>query len=358
MAPNTVLVAGALGTVGRAVIERCDETEGWRAIGLARRAADFATGATFRSVDLRDRAACEAGLGDIGDVTHIVYAAVYEKPNIAAGWRDPDHAEINLAMLRNLVEVVERASPKLRHVTLLQGTKAYGAHLGPFKVPAREREPRYWGPNFYHDQEDWLAERQQGRDWSWTILRPQIICGIAIGSWMNALACVATYCAITKAMGLPLRFPGGEPRLQEAIDSRILARAILWAGESPAAANQAFNIANGDVYVWHNLFPRFADYFGLPYDQPFPTSMPRIMVDKGPVWDRIVAQHGLAPYRLDQLVPSWQFADFVFGYGQRPNPAVVSTIKLRQAGFHDCIDTEDMFFDLFDEMKRRRLIPG
>ena len=30
----------------------------------------------------------------------------------------------------------------LRHVTLLQGTKAYGAHLHPIPIPARERAPR------------------------------------------------------------------------------------------------------------------------------------------------------------------------------------------------------------------------
>ena len=45
-------------------------------------------------------------------------------------------------MLTNLVEKVERASPDLHHITLLQGTKAYGGHLGPFRQPARESGPR------------------------------------------------------------------------------------------------------------------------------------------------------------------------------------------------------------------------
>jgi hypothetical protein len=35
----------------------------------------------------------------------------------------------------------------------------------------------------------------------------------------------------------------------------------------------------------------------------------------------------------------------------------VSTIKLRQAGFADCIDTEDMFRDWFRILARRRILP-
>ena len=182
IAAGTVLVCGALGTVGRAMVEHFDSLPGRRTVGLSRRAPDFRTGAEFRAVDLRDRAACEAGLSDLRGVTHIVYAAVYEKADVASGWRDPDHAETNLAMLRNAVETVETCSPGLRHVTLLQGTKAYGAHHGPFKTPAKERDPRYWGPNFYHDQEDWLRETAAGAGWSWTVLRPQVVFGIAIGS--------------------------------------------------------------------------------------------------------------------------------------------------------------------------------
>lgn len=41
-------------------------------------------------------------------------------------------------MLRNLMEVLEPAAPSLNHVVLLQGTKAYGVHVRPLKVPARE----------------------------------------------------------------------------------------------------------------------------------------------------------------------------------------------------------------------------
>ena len=35
----------------------------------------------------------------------------------------------------------------------------------------------------------------------------------------------------------------------------------------------------------------------------------------------------------------------------------MSTIKARKAGFHDCVDTEDMFIELLQEMQERRYIP-
>jgi hypothetical protein len=37
---------------------------------------------------------------------------------------------------------------------------------------------------------------------------------------------------------------------------------------------------------------------------------------------------------------------------------ITSTIKARRAGFHDCIDTEEMFTSFLDELRRRRVIPA
>src|SRR4029077_19676222 len=82
----------------------------------------------------------------------------------------------NVALLRNLMDTVEE-SPNFRHVTIYQGGKAYGADLGPFKTPAREDDPRLMPPNFYYDQEDHLRQRQQGKGWTFSILRPEAVCG-------------------------------------------------------------------------------------------------------------------------------------------------------------------------------------
>jgi hypothetical protein len=36
---------------------------------------------------------------------------------------------------------------------------------------------------------------------------------------------------------------------------------------------------------------------------------------------------------------------------------ISSTIKARRAGFHDCIDTEDMFKEFFAALRNDRIIP-
>ena len=53
---NRIVIAGALGTVGRAALEHFDGLEGWEVIALSRRPPDFENGATWLSVDLRDAA--------------------------------------------------------------------------------------------------------------------------------------------------------------------------------------------------------------------------------------------------------------------------------------------------------------
>jgi nucleoside-diphosphate-sugar epimerase len=185
MAANRILIAGGRGLVGRAAVEHF-ETRGWEVVGLARHGADFPTRAAFVQVDLRDRDACATAIGALRGVTHLVYAALYEKPDLASGWVDPAHIETNLTMLRNLMQPLRASCPDLQHVTLLQGTKAYGAHLGRMQVPAKERRPRVEHPNFYFAQEDWLRARQaEDARWALSILRPQIVCGVAIGAPMK-----------------------------------------------------------------------------------------------------------------------------------------------------------------------------
>ena len=124
---NKILIVGALGAVGRCALEHFDSLSDWEVVGASRRRPDFPTRAEWVSVDLRDRGDCMAKLAELKGVTHIAYTAVYEKPDVTRGWSEMEHVKVNLEMLQNLVEPVEAASPGLRHVTLMQGTKAYGA---------------------------------------------------------------------------------------------------------------------------------------------------------------------------------------------------------------------------------------
>lgn len=356
-AKGTVLVAGAGGLVGRAAIEQYLSEGGWDVVALSRRAPDPPTGAAHLAVDLADPQACRARLGEVRGVTHVVYAALFEKPDLTAGWLEADQIAVNRAMLENLLDAIEPGNPGLHHVTLLQGAKAYGVHLGQIPVPARESAPRHIHPNFYWAQEDLLKARQAGRAWHWTVLRPQAVLGFAYPSMMNMVAAIGAYAAIGRELGLPLVYPGTGTRVTEATDARLLARAIAWAGRAPAAANATFNVTNGDAFVWENLWPIVARAFAMPVGLPHPMPLARIMPGHAGTWERIVARHGLEPVALDRLVSgSWQFADFAFSR-THSTASLLSTIRIRQAGFGDCIDTEESLAFWLAHMQERRLLP-
>ena len=116
-------------------------------------------------------------------------------------------------------------------------------------MPARETDPRSMGPNFYYDQMDWLSEFQKTKQWSWTILRPQLVFGVAARSPLNIIAAIGTYASISRELGIPLRFPGGVERIGEATDARLIAKAVEWVAQNKIAANQIYNITNGDIYI-------------------------------------------------------------------------------------------------------------
>ncbi len=359
-----VLIAGVPGLVGYAAAKRFLAAPGWEVIGVARRRPEGLAGATLLSLDLVDREACARAVAGLGGVTHLVYAALYEKPGLFAGWLERDQMERNLAMLQNLFGPLEQAAPGLQHVTLLQGTKAYGGHAGKHPpTPARERWPRIEHENFYFLQEDYLREKAAGKRWHWTVLRPQIIFGEALGSNMNPIPAIGVYAALLRERGEPLYYPGGPPTVQEAVDADLLADVIAWAAESPAGANEIFNVTNGDVFVWRHVWPAIAAALGMEVGEDRPLSLAEEMPKRQAEWAAIVKKYGLrAPVDLDAFVgQSFIYVDGLMSGGRRgaaPSlPLSLSTIKLRQAGFHGCMDTEDMFTKWFHFFQDQRLLP-
>ena len=347
---NVVVVAGANGVSGRAAAKHWATIPDTRVLGLSRRTMPLPEGVEGISVDLLDVEDVRRKLSAITDVTHIVFGAYVEK-------RDPaERTAVNVALVKNLLDVVEASSPSLRHVTLYQGSKAYGADLGPFKTPAREEDPRLMPPNFYYDQEDLLRARRIGKAWHWTVLRPEGTTGFGLGNPMNVGMSIAIYAVISKELGLPLRFPGTEKSyriLYNITSAEILAQATAWAGQAESARNEIFNIANGDYFRWQHVWPQIAEMFGMAVADPIPTPLASYMSDKGALWDAIVRKYNLRPISYEQ-VSAWPFADVVLGLEY---DTILSTIKARRAGFHECIGTREMFANLFAELRRERVIP-
>lgn len=358
--PNTVLVAGASGLVGTAAVDAFLDA-GWEVIALSRRKPEVFSERAFThlSVDLRDPQACEAAFSRLAGVTHVVYAAVYEMPGLVAGWQDPHQMDTNLAMLRNLMEPLLRVA-RLEHVTLLQGTKAYGVHLHAIRIPARERYPRDDHANFYWLQEDYLREHAARRGFNWTILRPTVVLGPNVGVVMNVLPVIGVYAALCREEGLPFGFPGHVPYVREAVDVRLIARAAAWAARAPAARGEHFNLTNGEVFSWRDLWPSMAECLGVEPGPDRPVSMAQYLPSRAALWDRIVQRHGLRALKMQELLgESHYYADFGFGYGLKelPPPAFVSTVKIKQAGFADTFDTELAVRHWLDVLMQRRILP-
>jgi nucleoside-diphosphate-sugar epimerase len=357
MGRKTVLVAGGTGLVGYAALKHFAQVPDAEVIAISRRVPP---GLTVRHLplDLTDAAACDEAAGALRDVTHLLYAALFEMPGLVEGWRNDQQIATNDRMLRNLFDPLAKAAPGLRHVTLLQGTKAYGVHVRPLAVPAREgRSELREQPNFYWEQEDYLRAAQAGRDWTFTILRPVLVVGEAIGGAMNLIPALGAHAAVMRERGPILPYPGGAERVGQAVDADLLARAIAWAGETPAAANETFNVTNGDVFTWPNIWPAIADAVGMRpgADEPF------LLQSLGRAdWDRARQRFGLESPALDAFVGlSLEYADYQMRYGHTDPgpPALVSTVKIVQAGFHEVMDTELMFRKWFKLFQTKRLLP-
>lgn len=357
MPNNVILVAGATGVVGAAAAEHFAALGKWEVIAVSRRAPHLPGNVRHLALDLTDAKACAQALSGIGRVTHVLYTALHEKPDLIGGWRDREQMQTNLAMLRNLLDALEGKS--LRHLTLMQGAKAYGVHVGQAPVPAKERSARHQHENFYWLQEDLVRERQAAADWSYTVLRPQIVLGCAQGNPMNVVAALGAYAALMREMGRPLCFPGGGRHVNGASDSRLIARAVEFAGTRSAARNETYNIVNGDVLCWHDVWASIAAHFGMPVGDPRPIKLADEMPAHEKVWARVVEKFGLQANSLGQLVnSSWQYADRLLAHGiETPNDTVMSPIKLRQAGFPGCEDTEDSLLYWLTRMQQLKLLP-
>lgn len=348
--PFKALVLGAQGVIGRNLVEHLEQVGCWEIVGASRRGGVARGPVRHIAVDLLDAADVEAKLGGLDDVTHIFYAAYQDRPTWA------ELVAPNLAMLVNAVSVVEQASPGLKHVSLMQGYKVYGAHLGPFKTPARESDPGHMPPEFNVDQQAWLEARQVGKAWSWSALRPSVVCGFALGNPMNLAMVIAVYATLSRELGAPMRFPGAPgayDSLVEMTDAGLLARATVWAATEPRCANQAFNINNGDTFRWSEMWPAIARAFDMECAPPLQMRLEEVMSDKAPVWDRLVETHGLAPNSYAE-VSSWGFGDFVFRWDY---DVIADGSKARRFGFHEFVDTRAMFLGIFDDLRRRRVIP-
>jgi nucleoside-diphosphate-sugar epimerase len=342
------LVVGATGMVGTRLVEVLAES-GFSVVGLCRTPPRPFGRLEYVAADLLDYETSKNVLSKLTDITHVFYTA---RANHGEGRVEP--IEENATILRNVVELVDKYAPQLEHVHVVHGAKYYGCHLGPYKTPAREDDPRHIGPNFYYDQQDYLISKS-GR-WRWSISRPALVYDYAPQQSRNPVSLIAVYAELSRALGLPLEYPGdllSYSLITEAASASHLARAIAWIATNTQCANQAFNVTNGDCFRWENLWPEIAAFFKLPVGIPRDLNLSQAMIGKDKLWMEMVQGQKLKPNSIESLA-RWSFGDFMFG---QQRDLLMSTTKLAISGFTDVVDTRDMLFKYFEEYRASKIIP-
>ncbi|MCS5497850.1 SDR family oxidoreductase [Cnuibacter physcomitrellae] len=349
------LVIGATGIAGQALSRRLLD-DGWEVWGLSRRGSSPVEEVRGVAADLLDADGLAAALGDVAPDAVFITAWMRQET-------EAENIRINSAIVRNILDAV-RPAGTVRHVALLTGLKHY---LGPFEdyasgvmaeTPFHEDEPRLDTPNFYYAQEDELFDAAARDGFTWSVHRAHTVFGFATGNAMNMALTLSVYASICARFGEVFRFPGSSTQwngITDVTDADLLAEQLAWAATSPAAANQAFNIANGDVFRWRWLWPRIAERFGVEWEgfseEPAPLE-PR-MGDAADKWRTIAEENGLVEADVSRLA-SWWHTDGDLG---RDIECFTSMDKSRQAGFLAFRTTPESFFDKVERYRAARIIP-
>jgi nucleoside-diphosphate-sugar epimerase len=352
MQQHTALITGANGIIGRNLATYLQGTGNWNIILSSHSPLSYTGQFEFIQLDLTKAGAVEEHKEQLQGVTHIFFGAYIEKQTLA------EQTLVNTQLLENLVVGIEEVATGLQHVTFIQGGKAYGAHLGKYKTPAKEFHARHFPPNFYYDQEDFLRKQSQGKNWNWTALRPDMVVGMAIGNPMNLATLIAVYASLCKELGVPMRFPGPEKAYEVLVnvtDAELLAKGMEYVALHERTGGEVFNITNGDVFRWKELWPKFGEYFGVEVDEPMTFSLATYMTDKNELWDEMNNKYGLAGHSFKRLV-QWPFGDFIFN---NVHDAFMDVNKLRRFGFGQMqLDSFESFKRVFDLLKTERIIPA
>ncbi|MEM7405874.1 MAG: SDR family oxidoreductase [Pseudomonadota bacterium] len=350
MHPYKALIAGVTGAVGGAVGRHLVDAGYGEVVGLSRRPAAHAIdGVRYVQADLDDLAATRRALEAHLDITHVFYCA-----RASHAEQTLENAPGNLRLLEHLVSALEPGA--LEHVHVVQGGKVYGVHIGPFPTPAREDDARAPIENFNYAHEDFLRARAPRSGWRWSTSRPNTLLHFSPSIARNLISSLGAYAAICRELGAALDFPGpaaAYDSITQITSLEILTDAIDWMSRDPWCANEAFNITNGDVFRWHQVWPLIADFFDMPCGTVRPMRLATTMPVQARVWETVAARHNLASARLED-VANWEYLDATL---ERTWDEILSTNKARAFGFHGWADTLAEFATLLGRYRKMRILP-
>ena len=403
---KVAVVAGATGMAGHTLVEHLIKQKEWHIVPLARNIDSF-RGVSERvdpvQVDLLDRSQLKQALSQF-QATHLFYTAWHAPPGglraddgpildpmrvkqqiaFAGRWVVPnfrrskrlqdifyrafirksgllDSEKRNLQMLTNVVEVLAEPPHRLKHASLLTGGRFYGVHMGPqlypgYVLPATEDLLCHPAPSAYLEMESYLQGRA-ANSFDWSVIRPMFIVGQSPKPSLNIGYAIAIYAWLLKQMGQPLIFPGGLDSYQvkgQFSDSRLLASMLEWAASEATAANNVFNLVNGDCVSWAEIWPKLGEYFGMQIAIPADgVRLAELLERRNEVWLDLRRKYELPPTPLESVFsPQFLASAMVINWDIE-----LSMNKAHQSGFKQTITTEQMFIDLFGRLEQEKIIP-
>ena len=178
---------------------------------------------------------------------------------------------------------------------------------------------------------------------------------------MNLASVIGLYGSILRERGQPFGFPAS-PRCFETLfnvcDADLLSRATMWVSTTPGCANQAFNVNNGDYFRWKHLWFALGNFFGLAPAGPQPYLLAEFLSDKKPLWDQMTAKYGLKPFPFDRAA-GWAQGDYTPPHSRFAceYDVIADLVKIRQHGFCDALDSEQMFLRILARLRAEKVIP-
>ncbi|KAI1741215.1 hypothetical protein F4680DRAFT_71582 [Xylaria scruposa] len=374
---KTAFVTGANGISGSAIVEHlCNKTtpNEWESIIITSRSPSNLAikdpRIKFIALDFtHDVPSLVEKMKEVcGPVSHAYFCSYLHKDDFTESYA------ANKTLFENFLGALDKIAPKLENVTLQTGGKYYNLHVEPVPSPAREDDPRRYGPfeNFYFPQEDRLAEVQRGKAWSWNIIRPEAIIGANPQPYgLNEALTIAVYFLICRELDIAAPMPTNQRYWEGAEDASyapLIADLTIFVSTRKSCANEAFNVTNGDYFSWRYMWPRLAASLGAKADsqQKFQKAMPREgelqldwslaewCQDKRKVWENLCDRQGLPGAKATFDLAGWAVGDFLF---QRTWSATLSVNKARQFGWTGHIDSYQSFVNTFEKFRHMGLIP-
>jgi nucleoside-diphosphate-sugar epimerase len=374
---KTAFITGANGISGSAIVEHlCNTTtsDDWVSIIVTSRSPFNPTVTDSRikfiALDFTDDVSClvEKMQEVCGPVSHAYFCSYLHKDDFAESYT------ANKTLFENFLSAIDKTAPKLENVTLQTGGKYYNLHVEPVPSPAREDDPRRYGPleNFYFPQEDRLAEMQRGKAWTWNVIRPEAIIGANSQPYgLNEALTIAMYFLICRELGTAAPMPTNQRYWEGTEDvsyAPLIADLTIFVSTRKSCANEAFNVTNGDYFSWRYMWPRLAASLGAKADwqQHFEKAVPREgdlqldwslaewCQDKRKVWEDLCDRQGLPGAKATFDLAGWAVGDFLY---QRTWSATLSMNKARRFGWAGHIDSYQSFVDTFDKFRQLGLIP-